>query len=230
MEEHPPAGAETVSAMSLPERLVKVFFSPGDVFQSLREKPAWFGALAAGAILVALSVLLIPADVWVQSMREQVARRGGEVPPFMETAGTVFRMASVASGVIFWFIWAFILSGIVTLVFSFLFGDEGRYTQYLSVVGHALFIGAVGALLLVPLRIYQQDPSLTLNLGTFLPFLEEGYAFRVLKLLDLFGIWSYAVMAVGVATMDPRRKIGSSLAFFMAFAVIFALVFGIFGG
>jgi hypothetical protein len=231
MEAHPPDGADAaVSAMSLPERLVKVFFSPGELFESLKERPLWFGALGVGAILVVLSVLLIPGEVWLQAMREQVAQRGGEMPPFMESAGTFFRLASVASGFIFWFIWAFVLAGIVTLVFSFLLGDEGRYAQYLSVVGHALFIGAVGSLLLVPLRIYQQDPSLTLNLGTFMPVLEEGYVFRVLKLLDLFGLWGYAVMALGVAKMDPRRGVGFSMAFFMAFAVVFALVFGIFGG
>jgi hypothetical protein len=136
----------------------------------------------------------------------------------------------VISGVVGWFIWAFILAGIVTFVFSFLFGDEGRYSQYLSVVSHALFIGAVGAVLLLPLRIAQGDPSLTLNVGTFLPFLEEGYAFRVLKLLDLFGLWGYAVMAVGVTKIDHRRGLGFSLAFFWAFALVFALAFGVFGG
>ena len=97
-------------------------------------------------------------------------------------------------------------------------------------VSHSLFIGAVGAVLLIPLRLAQEDPSLTLNLGTFLPFLEEGYAFRVLKLLDLFGLWSYAVMAIGVTKIDPRRGMGFAVAFFCAFALLFALVFGIFGG
>jgi len=230
MEDHSSGAPNTVSSMSLPERLLKVFFSPGEVFEGLKTKPAWFGALAVGAVLVALSVILIPGDLWVQSMREQVAQRGGEVPPMMESAGAIFRVASVASGLLFWFIWAFLLAGIVTLVFSFLLGDEGGYRQYLSVVSHGLFIGAVGSLLLVPLRIFQQDPSLTLNLGSFLPFLEEGYAFRVLKLLDLFALWGAAVMAVGVTKMDPRRGFGSSLGFFLGFSVVVALVFGIFGG
>jgi hypothetical protein len=220
----------TNTSISLPARLLKVFFSPGEVFESVKNNPAWFGALAAGAVLVALSLVLIPGEIWVQSMRERMAQQGGEMPQFMASAGPGFRLASVISGVLFWFVWAFILAGIVTFVFSFLLGDEGRYAQYLSVVSHALFIGAVGAVLLAPLRIAQEDPSLTLNLGTFLPFLQEGYAFRALRLLDLFGLWSYAVMAVGVTKIDPRRGMGMSLAFFWGFAVVFALVFGIFGG
>jgi hypothetical protein len=221
---------EPNTSMSLPTRLVKVFLSPGEVFEVIRKEPSWFGALAVGGVLVGLSILLVPAEIWVQTIREQAAQQGREMPAFMASAGPAFRLASVLSAVVFWFIWAFILAGVVTFVFSFLFGDEGGYRHYLSVVSHSLFIGAVGAVLLVPLKLVQADPSLTLNVGTFLPFLQEGYLFRVLKLLDLFGLWGYAVMAVGVTKIDPRRGMGFALSFFWGFAVVFALAFGVFGG
>ncbi len=214
----------------LPVRLARVFFSPGEVFTDLREEPRWFGPLLVGSILVGLSMVLVPAEVWIQSMREQAAVQGGEIPDFLTSAGPAFRLVSVISSVVFYFLWAFLLAGIVTFVFAFLFGDEGRYSQYLSVVAHALFITSVGSLLLLPLRIAQEDPQLTLSLGTFFIFMEGGYLFRVLKLMDLFGLWSYAVMAVGVTRIDPRRGLGFALFFFMAFALAFALVFGAFGG
>ena len=218
------------SSMSLPVRLLKVFFSPGELFESLKAKPVWGAALVVGGVLAGLAVILIPADIWVQAMRAQAAERGSELPPFMESASAAFRLATAAGGLVFWFVWAFLLAGILTFVFAFLLGDEGKYVQYLSIVGHALFISALGALLLLPLRIAQEDPSLTLSLGTFLPVLQEGYAFRVLKLLDLFGLWSYAVMAVGVTKIHARRGIASALSFCWAFALVFAMVFGIFGG
>jgi len=214
----------------LPVRLLKVFFSPGEVFESVREEPSWFGPLAVSSVLVTLSIALIPTDIWVQLFREQASGQGAELPPFLESAGALFRLFSALAGLIFFFLWSFLLAGIVTFVFAFLFGDEGKYSQYLSVVAHALLISAVGGLLLLPLRIIQENPQLTLNLGTFFFFLEEGYWFRVLKLLDLFGLWSYAVMAVGVTKVDLRRGLGFSLSFFAAFALVFALVFGIFGG
>ena len=216
--------------MSLPARLLNVFFSPGEVFEGLREKPSWFGPLALSGILVAISISLIPADIWIQMMREQASGQGAELPPFLESAGALFRLFSVLAGVIFFFLWGFLLAGIVTFVFAFLFGDEGKSTQYLTVVRHALYISAGGARLLLPLRILQENPELTLNVGTFFLFLKEGYLFRVLKLLDLFGLWSYAVMAVGVTKVDPRRGMGFALSFFLAFALVFALAFGIFGG
>jgi hypothetical protein len=82
----------------------------------------------------------------------------------------------------------------------------------------------------VPLKLAQGDPSLTLSLGTFAFFLDEGYPLRVLKMLDLFGLWAYVVMAIGVTKIDPKRGLGSALGFFLVFALGFALIFGSFGG
>jgi len=218
------------SLPSLPQRLLQVFFSPGELFSALREKPVWFGVLAVGGFLAVLSVVLIPTELWVEISRNQLIDQGQEVPAGFESAGSIIRIFSVLAGGIFFFIWAFFLAGIVTLVFSFLFGDEGRYVQYLSVVGHAFIISALGALLMVPLRLSQGDPSVTLSLGTFAFFMEEGYPLRVLKMLDLFSLWSYAVMAIGVTKIDPKRGFGFALGFFILFAIGSALLFGIFGG
>jgi hypothetical protein len=215
---------------SLPKRVMQVFFAPGDLFEGLREKPVWFGVLVLGGVLAVVSILLIPPDLWLAAAREQFIQQGREVPPGLAPAGGLLRITALVGGGIAWFVWAFILAGVVTVVFSFVLGDEGRYAQYLSVVSHGLLIGAVGALLTVPLKIVQQDPSLTLNVGTFAVFLERGYAFRVLKLLDLFGLWGYGVMAVGVTKVDPRRGLSSALYFFLAFALVFSLIGGIFGG
>jgi hypothetical protein len=148
----------------------------------------------------------------------------------MESSGPIIKIFSVFGGSLAMFVMAFIMAGVVTLFFSFFFGDQGRYKQYLSVVSHAFIISALGGLLLVPLRIANGDPSTTLSLGTFAAFLEEGYLLRVLKMLDLFAIWSYVVMAIGVTKIDPKRSFGFAMTFFVAFALVFALIFGSFGG
>ena len=217
-------------ATSVFRRVVQVFLSPGELARGLREKPVWGLVLLLGGVLVGASVALIPQEVWLQMMREQAAERGQPLPQGFGTAGTLFRVTSVVGGVLGWFLWAFLLAGVVTFVFAFALGDEGRYRQYLAVVSHALLIAGVGALLTVPLKIAQSDPTLTLSLGTFAVFLEEGYFYRVLRILDLFGLWGYAVMAVGVSQIDPRRSLGSAMAFFYGLALLMALLFGIFGG
>jgi len=215
---------------SLPKRVMQVFFSPGELFTALRDKPVWFGALAVGALLIFLSTVFIPTDMWVEFTRAQMIESGQQVPPGFESGGPLIRIVSSFVGPIAFFGMAFILTGVVTVFFSFLFGDDGRYVQYLSVWAHATLISAFGALLLFPLKLSQGDPSVTLSLGTFAFFLEEGYLYRVMKLIDLFGLWAFAVMAVGVTKIDPKRSFAFALTFFMAFALAFAFLFGIFGG
>jgi hypothetical protein len=212
---------------SLPKRLAQVFLSPGELFTALRQKPVWFGALAVAAVLLILSVAVLPTELWVEFSRSQMIERGQEVPPGFEQAGPAIRIFSVLGVGLAIFVMTFIMAGIVTVFFSFLFGDEGRYVQYLAVIAHASIIPALGALFLLPLKLSQGDPSVTLNLGTFAFFMEDGYLYRVLKMLDLFVLWSYVVMAVGVTKIDPRRSFGFALSFFLAFALAFALIFGV---
>ena len=218
------------SLPSLPKRIVQVFVSPGELFTALRDNPVWFGVLAVAVVMGGVAMSLIPADLWAEISRNQLIEQGREVPPGLESSAPIIKIFSVLGGSLAMFIMAFIMAGIVTLFFSFFFGDQGRYKQYLSVVSHAFIISALGGLLLVPLRIANGDPTTTLSLGTFATFLEEGYLFRVLKMLDLFAIWSYVVMAIGVTKIDPKRSFGFAVTFFMAFALAFALVFGSFGG
>lgn len=223
------ANAETTQP-SLPVRLLKVFFSPGELFAALRQKPVWVGAMLAAAVVVGLAMAVIPSDLWMEVARNQMIESGQEVPPGFESSGPIVKVFSVLGGVIGTPIMMFVLAGIITLVFTFLAGGEGRYKQYLSMVAHASIISAVGALITVPLKLAAGDPSITLSLGTFFSFLEEGYLFRVLKMLDLFALWSYVVMAIGVTKIDPKRSMGFALGFFLLFAVAFALIFGSFGG
>jgi hypothetical protein len=210
-------------------RVLQVFVSPGELFCGLREKPVWGLALTLGGVLVGTSLALIPADLWVEFAREQMLEQGREAPASFGGTASVMRISSILGGLAGWFVWAFVLAGFMTLVLAFLLGDEGRYRQYLSVVSHALLISALGALLTVPLKIAQADPSLTLSLGTFTPFLPEGYLLRFLRMLDLFALWGYGVMALGASKIDPRRSAGSAAAVLYGLAVAMALAFAPFG-
>jgi hypothetical protein len=216
------------SIPSLPVRFGQVFFSPGQLFEALREKPAWVGALLVSALLIGGSTLLIPVDMLIDAAREQIISQGGEVPPGFENMGAIFRVTGTLFPVIAVFIMAFIWAAVCTFVFNFIFGGEAKYTQYLSVVSHGMIIGAVGALALVPLKIAQGDPQLLLSIGTFAVFLEEGYLLNVLKMLDLFGLWGSTVMGIGVTKIAPRVSLVAALSFFYGLSVVIALIFASF--
>lgn len=204
---------------SLPLRVVQVFVSPGRLFAALREDPKWLGALLFGALLVVLSTLLIPGDVWNEMFRRQMLQSGRQMPEGIDF-GAIQRVAAVIGGAVFWFVWAFVIAGVTAVIFSFILGDEGRYRQYLSVTAHALLIPALGGLATVPLRIARRDPQLSLNLGLFVPGVEGTYLGSFLTTLDLFLLWGYVVIALGVHQIDRNRSWGSAAAVILCLALL----------
>lgn len=221
--------ADAVGPPGLFERLTMPFHSPAALFERLRAHPRWAATLVICAALIVLSFVLVPTEVWEGAVREQFLRSDRDVPEGFTVQGAWFRTAGMVAGTVFFFLWAFVLAGLYFIVFAFLLGDDVRYVQYLSVVSHAFVIGAVGALLLVPLRVAQADPQLTLNLSVFAFGLDPGsYPFRVLRLLDIFSLWSFVVAAVGISVMDPHRSFRSAATVLLTFALGFALVVGAF--
>lgn len=207
---------------SLPRRAVDAFLAPGRLAGALAARPAWVGALLLGALVVALQVWLIPLEIWEATFRQTMIERGQD-PSSMAVGGAVLRISGIVGGAVFWMVFAFALSGVMTVVFAFVLGDEGRYVQYLSALAHAWLIPAFVGLALVPLRIAQADPQLTLSLGTFFFFLPEGYLLRVLTLLDLSQLWALLVVAQGAHAIDPRRSFSSAAGILLLLNLVLAL-------
>ena len=209
---------------ALLKRLGRVFYAPAQVMEELRENPRWLGALVAGAALVLLANAFIPTELMRETMRLQALASGAELPENIDRMAEAMRRVSLGVTPVFWLVWNFFMAGVVTVIFAFLFGDEGTYRQYLAVVTHATFIGGMGALLTTPLRLQAQDLYLALSLGTFASgFMPEGYWLNVLKSLDLFGLWGYGVIAVGAAAIEKRRTWLSAFIAVSIFGVVVAM-------
>ncbi|NJD18408.1 MAG: hypothetical protein FIA95_03895 [Gemmatimonadetes bacterium] len=214
-----------------PARVLQTFFDPAGLTDALAQRPVWGAAVALGAVLVVGQTLLIPGEVWDAMMRETMLRQGRPLPEGFTMGGGLMRISTLVFGTLGYLLVTFLLAGIITVVFAFVMGDEGKYRQYLSVMGHAWLIPGLLGLLLLPLKISQQNPQLTLNLGTFLFFLEEGYLSRVAKMLDLAQAWSWLVVARGAHAIHPRRSFASAtvvvMVVFLVTAMLFALIPGV---
>lgn len=215
---------------SLPGRVVQTFLSPGELVRTLAVAPVWGGALLLGAVLMVAQTALLPAEVWESTVREAVLRQGGGSTEGVAAAVGFVRIAAVVGGTLGYAATLFLFSGIVTLVFAFVLGDEGRYRQYLAVMSHAWIIPAVVGVLLLPLKISQQDPRFSLSVASFLFFLPEGYVVRVARVLDLSSIWAWLVVAQGAHAIDPRRSFAAAASVLMAFLLGLALLVGLIPG
>jgi hypothetical protein len=218
--------ADGGSVPSLPRRLIDTVFSPGKMAEAVAREPKWLGALLVSMVLVGLSSSFIPPELMADMQRRAALSRGVTPPPINEQTLQLIRYFSIAGGALFMAIISFVMAGLYTLIFAFVLGDEGRYKQYLAVFAHAIVISSVLSLALVPLRIQTGDPQFTLNVGSFLPFLEPGYVRNVFRFMDLTQLWATAVVAMGAHAIDRRRSFGSALTIMLVVTLVFALIFG----
>ncbi len=216
-----------VTLPSFPRRVLDTFVAPNRLGEALRDHPAWAAAMLTGAVLMVLQMALIPADVWEAMLRQLALARGTKIPEGVSMVGITRIFATVGAG-FGYLIFILIVAGLMALLFAFIFGDEGRYKQYLAIVSHAWLISAFLGLLTVPLKIVEKNPQATLSLGTFFYFLSDGYWHRVLNMLDLTQVWAWLVVAAGIHAVDSRRSFKSAAVTLIVLDVCLALIFAIF--
>jgi hypothetical protein len=82
----------------------------------------------------------------------------------------------------------------------------------------------------LPLKIVAGDIQLVLSVGTFAFFLEDGYLFRFLSLLDLFGLWGWVLVGLGAAKVGRRERWTSAAVGLLVIPVGIAALIAIFNG
>ena len=186
-------------------RMAMVFFQPAALFQALAARPAWFPMLAFAATAAGASMLLLPPEVWIETMRqarpEQVEAMGSINPSILR-----FITAIGITGAAFGFTLVFAV--VTYVVFVFFRGDEANFKQHLSILAHTAIITAVAAFFYLPFRIRSGDVELVFSVGTFMPFLTDGFLANLLQRLDIFALWGAVVAGLGFSLLDPRRRWG----------------------
>lgn len=210
------------------KRVVDIFFNPARLGRVLKEHPVWAVAMVVGTVLVGLQISLIPTDVLMEARRQALLRAGQQMPAVTPKMEAIIRWSAPVVAMISTPVMEFILAGLVTLVFVFILGDRGRYRQYLAVLAHAWIIPGVVEFLLLPLKIAQKNPQMTVSLGTFFFFLPQGYFLKVLTMMSLSGIWAWLVVAAGVHAIEPKRRFGTAAAVLIIANLAVVMVFALF--
>ena len=209
------------------KRLWMVFVQPGDLFNALALNPAWFPMLVLVAVVTGATMWFIPAEAFeAQMLGRMPADQPAQMPAIPPA---VLRATATGGAAVVTFVFAIILSLVTYVIFVFIRGDKATLKQHLSVISHAGIIVAFGALFVLPIRILSVDVTRTLSVGTFLPFLPEGYVHNLLTGLDLFSLWAAVVAGLGLSLLDPRRRWGPTATVMIALVVIAAAIGAIFG-
>lgn len=226
MEAHAPVHAEAEAAGpgSLGRRILDTFVSPGELFSRLGPTPPWFDVLLIAAVVTTAAMLLAPAEAWLATSREAWNNMEPEARKAMtpEAMARIARVTGPIGALIGTFITAFIMAGLLKLVFGVMMGGEATFAQYRSVVSHASLISALGIAVTLPIWIVTGDMTTQLSAALLAPDLPKGVVHSLLQALAVFNIWWLAVLALGVATLN-RGKVSMIAAAGVIFGVYFAV-------
>ena len=230
--------------MSFFKRLEGVFFGPGPTFRSLAEKPVWVDVLII--LLLLLAIFAAIAAPYSQRDRlgmfkdnarlkermgetrytEMIARFENASPSGAVARGVVLGTAMGAIGLLF--------SSLVLLILGRFVSTQGNYVGVLAAVIHASFIdkllgNAVRAFLIVTRKSVMQTST---SLAMLFPKIElTSPPYIILGQIDLFQIWMFGVLAVGLSAVfkvDLRKSLFISYGFWLLKSVIY-VVLGIIG-
>jgi hypothetical protein len=201
--------------MGLFARFVGVLTSPRETFRSVAAHPKWFGMLVLTTALVAgFTVLPMFTEEGKQAALDQQVSQmeafGRQVDDAqyeqMRQRMALAPVFAIVSVCVFAPVMALIISGILFAVFNAAMGGEASFKQVFSVIVHAGAVSALSAMFTGPLNYFRGAMGSATNLGVLMPMIDDkSFLGRLLGMVDLFIIWWFVVMAIGLAVLYRRR-------------------------
>lgn len=233
--EQSPEPEEQYEELSKSEAMGGVFTSPGETFEIIGNTPVknyWLIPVLVSIILGLIATFLFMGDAELaaktmekqrQKIREQMEEKVkagamtkeeadnalAKAESFTNTGSPFFKIIGFAGALVGPFLILFILS-IVYLVILKIMKSQIEFTNVLNVVGLAMLITALGNLLGMVISIIKGDVS---SIGLALVLNESSLgakAYSLVSKLDVFNIWFYIVIGIGlskVAKIDPAKSI-----------------------
>jgi hypothetical protein len=127
-------------------------------------------------------------------------------------------------------IMAFVVAGLLKLVFGVIMKGEATFAQYRSIAAHAALISALGTLVTLPVWIATGDMTTQLSAGLLAPELPKGILSSVLNALSVFSLWWLAVIAIGVAAVNQRISFVKSAGVIFGIFLVVAVIGGAIAG
>ena len=183
--------------------LVRVLFSPGEVFARVRERPKFLlPFIGLSVVIILISYLMMPfTQAAIASRMAQLAQQN---PQAAANAGK-FLWIGMVVGLIFFLIILFVTAGLLYLLLTLFASADGKFMTLVSVATYAavpaILFQAVGLIVLqmkgVSAITTPDDLRPPLGLNLLAPS-AAGFAGAFLAAMNPFTVWSIILTAIGV--------------------------------
>ena len=197
--------------MGLINRIVGIFLWPEKANRAIAARPRWVvPAVLLIILFLAFSYFVRPVAVEELSSRLPIVLEEKGVPSEridqiienIEQTPSWKSLINPLVGTLFgFFVWPLIWLFISNVVL----GAEAKYGALLGVNVYRYFIPALGNFIKLPIMLSQRTLNVHFSIATFLPE-EQRFTFlyRFLMQVDVFNIWSIAVLSIGIAVISKK--------------------------
>jgi hypothetical protein len=207
------ATGQTPASMNVFSRFIGIITAPRATFASVVAHPQWFGMLALIVVLSAASLGLFFStktgqDAWVDaaassSFSGQMTDQQYEAMQKMAKYAGYFAIGQAVVGMP---IMALIVAGVLFAIFNAAAGGNATFRQVFAVVVHSWPVLIISQFFTLPLSYARGTLSSATNLGVLLPMLDEAsFAGRLFGMIDLFWVWAFITLAIGLGVLYRRR-------------------------
>ncbi len=213
------------------QRLIKMFYAPGEVFDDIKTKPTWLVVLIAMMILtIGAQAIVLPHMDNEATLRARLGDRADEISDaqiedMIAGGEKITRFIPLITAVVVPIMWA-ILAAIFLLMLKMV-GSETDFVTTLSATLHAYWpASAVATVLTVALiqridKITEQEiPNLVKShLGVLLPADAPAWLSSMASTFSVFNIWTLALLVVGFKVVGRLSSTRAAIAVLVPWAI-----------
>jgi len=207
-------------------RIIGVFFSPKETFQSIAQRPSWILPVVLMTVLgVIVGFCLNKRVDWreVASKRIEESSRASQLSAEQKEqqlamSAKISPAVAYAFGLLGPILLAVIVGAAMLGAYNLLGGANANFKVAIGIVSHAYVVSMVSSLLFLLILFLKPPGTVNLenpvaaNLGAFLP---DGTSKTLMALgtaVDLFSFWIISLIGLGFAAFNPKKlKIGRSI-------------------
>ena len=220
-------------------RVLRVVYSPAQVFLELDRRPDWLVPLLICLLVAAISSWVLIPNVILPTQREALESRGlteeqlEAARPWLEGNRPVY--IGLATALVFTALGLVVVAGIFHLVCALLLGGQANFVRTFAVMVYSSIVIVPESIVKVPIQLITKSAEAHTSLALILSAPEGSsvfayrFLYRFLDQVDIFALWKVVLIAVGLSVMFkfPRRKsyyvVG---ALWLVYAVVVSLVSG----
>jgi hypothetical protein len=201
------AGTIPANGMNLVQRIKGVILSPGMTMDNLVERPRLLLPLIITAVAQA-AVYFARYPMYQEYMNNTIAGTLANAGMTADAIQNYIFLGAAATPLTTLFGW--FLSAVIFFAVFKIFGAKGKFKQYMSIIGYAYIIYVLYYIIVLVASFFTGSLYMNITLtsiANLLPAEMSGsFLYGIAMGIDIFSIWYYCVIAIGMAALSGFRK------------------------